>query len=91
MLGSLNKKPWYTWERLEMIIHFVVICIADGNGNKFTFLGIFISEFVGQWNGKEVHLNKCLKWYGNIYILFRAPLISEFIKHLEGKKQGTLE
>ena len=55
--------------------------------NKFTFLGIFISEFVGQWDGKEVHLNKCLKWYGNIYIyFFRGPFISEFIKHLEGRK-----
>ena len=62
MLGSLNRKPWYTWERLEMIIHFAVICIADGNGNKFTFLGIFISSFLGQWEGKEVHLNKCLKY-----------------------------
>ena len=65
-----------------MIIHFVVICIADGNGNKFTFLGIFISDFVGQWDGKEVHLNKCLKY---IYF-FRDPFISEFIKHFEGRK-----
>ena len=58
--------------------------------NKFTFLGDIYFRICRQWDGKEVHLNKCLKWYGNIYF-FRAPFISEFIKHLEGKKQGTLE
>ena len=54
---------------LEMIIRFFLsVVYLMEMVNKFTFFGIFISEFVGQWDGKEVHLNKCLKWYGNIYI-----------------------